>query len=468
MSRTTQSSTCPSRIRRREFLRLGMIGMGGLTLPRLQPMRAEATQSRPGEKALIVVWLHGGASHLETYDPKPSAPTEYRGPYRSIASSVPGLQVSELLPRHARVAHRFTLLRSLAHTGPCHDSGPQQLFTGFPITVNRAKPDHPDLFAIADMLHADPARPIPNNVGVPPIPYLGAAYLGPAHEPFAVTGDPNDPHFVVPNISLPDHEQRTRIDGRRQLQQRLDDLARRADLAGHHGSFDAFRSQAWSVLTGPHARRAFDLSLEPERIRDRYGRNSWGQRCLLVRRLVEAGVELVSAALNGPLCGRVGNWDDHAVNHHVFDAMKYRAPYFDQAVAALIEDLHERGLDQRVLLVVGGDFGRTPRISYVASSGGGVASGAAGVVQPGRDHWPHAMSFLFSGAGIAEGQVIGATDRLGEHPTERRVGVGDFQATLYRHLGIDAQRATIRDPAGRPVPLLQQGGAPIRELSTTS
>ena len=199
-------------------------------------------------------------------------------------------------------------------------------------------------------------------------------------------------------------------------------------------------------------------------MRDRYGRNTWGQRCLLARRLVEAGVDLVTATLNGPLCGRVGNWDDHAVNHHVFEAMKYRAPFFDQGVAALVEDLNDRGLDKRVLLVVGGDFGRTPRISYVASSGGGVASGAAGVIQPGRDHWPHAMSFLFSGGGIAEGQLIGATDRLGEHPSDRRVGVGDFLATLYRHLGIDAGQATIRDPTGRPVPLLQQAGVPIREL----
>src|SRR5262249_24376457 len=174
------------------------------------------------------------------------------------------------------------------------------------------------------------------------------------------------------------------------------------------------------------------------------------------RRLIEAGVDLVSVTLNGPLCGRVGNWDDHAVNHHVFDAKRYRAPFFDRAVAALVDDLHERGLDRRVLLVVGGDFGRTPRISYAASTGGWGASGAAGVGPPGRDHWPHAMSFLFSGGGIAEGQVIGATDRWGEHPAERRVGVGDFLATLYQHLGIDAERATIHDPGGRPVPLLQQ------------
>jgi hypothetical protein len=468
-SRDTPRIPCPGPLSRREFLRLGLVGLGSVTWPELLRRRAEAGTNRPrSDRALLVVWLHGGASHLETYDPKPLAPSEYRGPYRSIATRVPGMQISELLPRHARIAHRFTLLRSLAHTGPCHDSGPQQLFTSFPITVNRAKPDHPDLFAIVDQLRADPSRVMPNNIGVPPIPYLGSAYLGPAHEAFAVHGDPNDPLFEVPNIGLKDRQHIARLDGRMRLRQRLDLLSRQADQLGKQGAFDAFQGQAWNVLTGPQGRRAFDLSLEPDRVRDRYGRNTWGQRCLLARRLVESGVDLVAATLNGPLCGRVQNWDDHAVNHHVFEAMKYRAPFFDQAVAALVEDLHERGLDRKVLLVVGGDFGRTPRISYAASTGGGVGSGATGVVQPGRDHWPHAMSFLFSGGGIAEGQLIGSTDKRGEHPADRRVGVGDFLATLYRHLGIDAERTTIRDPSGRPVPLLQQHGEPIRELASLS
>jgi hypothetical protein len=463
---STPTTSCPGPQSRRQFLRFGLAGLAGLTWPELLHHRAEAKPGRSRlETALLVVWLHGGASHLETYDPKPLAPSEYRGPFRPIATRVPGLRISELLPRHARLAHRFTLLRSLAHTGPCHDSGPQQLFTSFPITVNRSKPDHPDLFAIVDRLRADPSRTIPNNVGVPPIPYLGSAYLGPGHEPFAVHGDPNDPHFQVPNVNLKDSQQRTRLGGRMRLRQRLDLLSRRLDQQGKYETFDAFQGQAWNILTGPTVRRAFDLDLEPCRVRERYGRNTWGQRCLLARRLVEAGVDLVAATLNGPLCGRVGNWDDHAVNHHVFDAMKYRAPFFDQAVSALVEDLHDRGLDRRVLLVVGGDFGRTPRISYAASTGGGLASGAAGVVQPGRDHWPHAMSFLFSGGGIPEGRVIGATDPRGEHPTDRRVGAGDFLATLYRHLGVDFSRVSVQDPAGKPIPLLQQGGLPIRELT---
>ncbi len=440
--------------------------LAGLTLPGLLRLRAEAGGPR-ANTALIVVWLHGGASHLETYDPKPDAPAEYRGPYGVISTTVPGVRVSELLPEHARLAHRFALLRSLAHTGPCHDSGPQQLFTSELITVNRLKPAHPDLFAVVNRLRADPARPLPNNIGAPPIPYLGSAYLGPAHEPFAVHADPNDPAFAVPNIGLKD-DQVTRLDGRVRLRDGLDRLSRQTDTLAKRDGFDEFRGQAVNVLTGPQARHAFDLAREHPRTRDRYGRNAWGQRCLLARRLVEAGVDLVSVALNGPLCGRVGNWDDHAVNHHVFDAMKYRCPFFDRAVSALVEDLHDRGLTERVLLVVAGDFGRTPKISYAASTGGGVASAAEGVTQPGRDHWPHAMSFLFAGGRITPGQVIGSTDRLGERPKDRRVGVGDFLATLYRHLGVDAERESVRGPDGRPVPLLQHGGAPIRELTPTA
>jgi hypothetical protein len=445
-------------------LRLGLAGLGSLTWQELLRRRAQAKSDHRERTALLVVWLWGGASHLETYDPKPLAPAEYRGPYQPIRTRVPGMQLCELLPRHAQVAQRFTLLRSLTHTGICHQNGPQQLFTGFPETINKNKPDHPDLFAIVDQRRQDPTRPLPNNIGVPPIPYLGAAYLGSAHDPFAVWGDPNDPSFTVPNIGISEREQVARLRGRRSLRERLDEVARRSEHFHKHGAFDSFEAQAMNILTGTQARRAFYVSLEPAPLRERYGRNTWGQRCLLARRLVEAGVDLVTVTLGGPLCGRVGNWDDHAVNHHVFDAMKYRAPFFDQAVAALIDDLHDRGLDRRVLLVVAGDFGRTPRISYDASTGGGKGSQTAGVKQPGRDHWPHAMSFLFSGGGIREGQVIGATDRRGEHPTERRVGVGDFLATLYHHLGIDAEQGSIRDPGGRPVPLLQQGGEPISEL----
>jgi hypothetical protein len=342
------------------------------------------------------------------------------------------------------------------HTGFCHDNGPQQIFTGHTITRQTSRPTNPDLFSIANYLRSDTSRTLPNYVGAGPIPYLGSAYLGQTYEPFVVHGDPNDPSFEIPNLALKQRSHVDRLNERIGLRDRLDQLSRQVDQLGSMQAFDGFQDQAYRVLTSHDARRAFDISLEDSRTRDKYGRNTWGQQCLLARRLVEAGVDLVTTTLNGPLCGRVNNWDDHAVNHHVFDAMKSRAPYFDQAVSALIGDLHERGLDKKVLLIVGGDFGRTPRISYAADS-------ASGVMQPGRDHWPSATSFLFSGGNIAEGQVIGATDVRGEQVIERRVGVGDFVATVYRHLGIDAERVSITDFSGRPVPILQEG-KPIQEL----
>jgi hypothetical protein len=325
------------------------------------------------------------------------------------------------------------------------------------------RPDHPDLLTVANHLRSDPTRSLPNYVGVNPIPYLGSAYLGPAFEAFSVTGDPNDPKFEVPNIGLKNPGDAERLGVRVDLRKRFDRLKREIDRSGNMQALDSFEAQALNVMTGPAARKAFDIDQEPEAVRERYGRNRWGQQCLLARRLIEAGVELVTTTLNGSLCGRTGSWDDHAVNHHVFNGMQHRCPYMDSAVSALIDDIYQRGLNEHVLVVVGGDFGRTPKISYAASTGEGVASGPAGTMQPGRDHWPMAMSFLFSGGGITTGQVIGSTDSRGEHAVERRLGVQDFVATLYRHLGIDAQRVQILNHSGRPIPILQDG-KPIPEL----
>src|SRR5262249_23120614 len=245
---------------------------------------------------------------------------------------VPGLEFCELLPRQAAIADKFTILKSLVHTGFCHDDGPQQIFTGHPIQGRRLKPDNPDLFSIVNYLRTDPGRSLPNYVGVHPIPYLGSAYLGPAYDPFAVYGDPNAPEFEVPNIGLKDHAGATRLGERIGLRVSFDRLQREIDQRHNMSALDRFEEQAWNVLTGSSARRPFDISKEDPRIRERYGRNVWGQQCLLARRLVEAGVELVTVTLNGPTCGRTQSWDDHAVNHHIFDAMKHRTPFFDQAV----------------------------------------------------------------------------------------------------------------------------------------
>ena len=467
-------SVCPGPIKRREFLRIGLSGFATLSLPGLFQLRARAATEQPKARtAVILVWLRGGASHLETYDPKPDAPSEFRGVFSPISTRVPGMQISELLPRHAKIADKFTLLRSMAHTGGGHPAGSLQMLTGDPDPQDKDKPIFPDWMTVANFLRADRTRPLPNYVGVNPVTrydnftIAGPAYVGPSYGPFTVNGDPNDPHFAVPNIGFKDQAQSERLSDRIRLKQSLDRLDRAVDQSGTMRAIDDFEAQALSLLTSPGAREAFDLSREPDRIRDLYGRNQWGQQCLMARRLVEAGVEIITTTFDGPLCGRVANWDDHAVNHNVFDALKFRAPYFDQAVSALIEDIYARGLDKRVLVVVTGEFGRTPRIERVASSGGGVASAAAGTVQPGRDHWPRAFSNLWAGGGIKTGGVIGATDKHGEEVVSRMCTPGDFLATIYRHLGIDAGQITIPDFSGRPNLILPRG-APIPELERQS
>ena len=419
--------------------------------------------------AVIIVWLRGGCSHLDTYDPKPQAASDFRGPFATIATRTNGLEFSELLPRQAQVSDKFSVLRSMAHTGGGHPAGSLQLLSGDPDAQDKLTPVYPDLMTVAHYLRSDQPHTLPNYVGVNPITrydnftIAGPAYLGPSYEPFSVTGDPSAPNFQVPNVGLRDAGQADRLEARIQLRRSFDGFRREIDQSGVMRAMDDFEAQALSLLTSPEAARAFDLQVENPRVRDRYGLNQWGQQCLMARRLVEAGVEIVTTTFDGRLCGRVANWDDHAVNHHVFNAIGYRAPFFDQAVSALIEDIHDRGLDKRVLVVVTGEFGRTPRISYVASSGGGVASAPAGTVQPGRDHWPRANSMIWAGGGIQSGQVIGATDRRGEDVVDRRVGPQDFLATIYRHLGIDYERIMIPDHSGRPTPIVSNGQA-IPEL----
>ncbi|MEX1230684.1 MAG: DUF1501 domain-containing protein [Planctomycetaceae bacterium] len=449
--------------RRREFLRIGLAGFSSLTLPELWRLRSAHAEEKKRRTSIIMIWLPGGASHLETYDPKPDAPAEFRGPYNAVKTSVEGMHISELLPRHAQVAHRFSLLRSVHHNGFCHQQGTHQLLTGHPVLELKQKPDNPDFLAITHLVRHDENRSLPNYVGVPPINYSGSAYIGPTYEPFGVHGDPNSPGFSVPNVGLSDAALKTKLEQRVGLRQSFDRLRRDLDQAGSMRAFDSFEAQAMNLLTSDRTREAFDLSQESDAVKDRYGRNTWGQRCLLARRLVEAGVEIVTTQFDGPLCGRVGNWDDHAVNHNVFEGMKYRTTFYDRAVSTLIEDLAERGLDQDVLVVVTGEFGRTPRISYSPSTGGGTASAPTGTVQPGRDHWPSATSILFAGGGIASGQVIGATDRRGEGPIDQTVSRGDFLATLYRHLGVDAERIAFNNFSGRPIPILQEG-KPIPQL----
>jgi hypothetical protein len=474
--RANSRVSCPGPIAgvggRRAFLQTGLAGFATLSLPgilRLQAQnRLQASEGKSRDKtAVIMVWQPGGCSHIETYDPKPHSGSEYAGPFGTISTKVPGVQFCELIPRQAAIADKFTVLRSMRQTAGGHPAGSMQLLSGDPDTRDKPKPRYPDWMTVANYLRAQMGprqNPLPAYVGInPPLEYNGPAYLGDAYSPFVVSGNPDLPNFTVPNIGLTDANEVRRLGRRSSLRQNLDTLERAFDQQRELAALDEFETQAMTLLTSPQTKEAFDLTREDDHTRERYGRNSWGQQLLLARRLVEAGVDVVTTSLSGPLCGRVQNWDDHAVNHHVFDAMRFRSAAYDQAVATLIEDIYERGLAQRVLVVVTGEFGRTPKINYAASTGAGNASAPAGTMQPGRDHWPRAFSNIWAGGGIQTGRVIGATDKRGEDSVERICGPGDFLATIYHHLGIDAAKTMIRDFNGRPTPIVDHG-KPIPEL----
>jgi hypothetical protein len=456
---------------RRQVLRAGLTGFTSLTLPGLYRARAEsASASGKSDTAIILVWLRGGQSHLDTFDMKPLATSDYRGPFSPVDTNVPGIQITELYPRLSQCADRYSLLRSVAHNAGGHPAGSLRVLGGDPASADKPAPKYPDWMSIVSYLRQNSTQQIPNYVAINPVDrydsfrIAGPAYLGPSYEPFRVTGDPNAPDFSVPNVGLKNEDDKRRLNERSKLKSQIDRMRRDIDQTGLMHALDNFDAQALRLLASPEAAKAFDVSQETDSIRERYGRNRWGQQCLMARRLVEAGVDIVATEFDGPLCGRVSNWDDHAVNHHVFDANAHRAPFFDQAVSALIEDVYDRGLDKRVMVVVTGEFGRTPRISHVASSGGGVASAAKGTVQPGRDHWPRANTMLFAGGGIETGQVIGATDARGEDPISRRVTPNDFLATIFDHLGFDMVQLGLQNFAGRRNPIFAKGD-PIPELT---
>jgi hypothetical protein len=450
-------------------MKMGLAGFASLSLPGILRLRAESPAPNSDKKtAVIMVWKPGGCSHIDTYDPKPEAPSEYRGPFGSIPTKVNGLRFTELLPMQAKIADKFTVLRSMRHGAGGHPAGTMHMLSGDSDTRDKSKPRLPDWMSVTNYLRSKAGprtNPLPSYVSVsgPGGSYAGPAYLGDAYSPFSVTGDPNHPNFVVPNIGLSNASEVKNLGRRASLRKNLDTLERAFDQAGELDALDEFETQAMTLLTNPKTKEAFDLSKEDDRTRDRYGRNKWGQQLLLARRLVEAGVEVLTSSLSGPLCGRVNNWDDHAVNHHVFEALQFRAQAYDQAVSALIEDIYERGLDKRVLVVVTGEFGRTPKINYQPSTGAGNASAPAGTKQPGRDHWPRAFSNIWAGGGIDTGRFVGATDKIGEDSIERICSAGDFLSTIYHHLGIDANRIAIKDFNGRPT-ILVDHGKPIPEL----
>jgi hypothetical protein len=444
--------------RRREFLRVGTLGLGGLSLPWLLPHAARGDARLDREKSVIFVFLHGGPSQVETFDPKPEAPSEYRGPFRPIRTTVPGMDVCEIFPRLANLGRRISLIRSLHHTMASHNDGSIEVLTGKTPAVadptSTAKSDHPDFGMIASRLRGLRPDGLPQYVGIPTQPFMTRPmYLGLQHQGFAA-GDPSAPGYAPPNLGLTGGVTVEQFSSRRRLLGQFDQLRRDLDVLGRLDGSDRLREAAFQLLSNPQVAHAFDLGREDPRLRDRYGRHLWGQSCLLARRLAEAGAGVVVIDALAPEKGRpiYFSWDDHANAQPGWDlaeGMRWRAPFMDQALSTLIEDIEQRGLERDVLVLALGEFGRTPRVT--TNSG-----------KLGRDHWPQAMCALASGGGLRMGQVIGATNSRGEYPKERPLTPQDLLATVYHHLGIDA-RDEFRDFTGRPIPILSSG-TPIREL----
>ena len=462
---------CSGPTTRREFLSAGALGIGGLALPDLFRLRAQAAESGlhvDQDTSIIFVWLPGGPPHMDMYDMKPKAPTEYRGAFHPIPTRVPGLDVCELMPRHAAIADKYSVIRSVSHTFADHGGGHKRMMTGrIPNTPVDTVNDAPATGSIVAKLREHRNNGLPNYVSMNPggrtndVFAQGPAYLGSAYLPFNVEGDPTTPNFVVPNIA-PAAQIVQRLDDRMRLLGGLDRIERQMDATRLMDSMDRYQQRAVGMITSDKARKAFDLSAEADAVRDRYGRHCWGQRALMARRLVEAGVSFVTVVMENPYQSGIThqkqgvyNWDSHAVNCHIWDDLKVRLPIYDQAVTALIEDVYQRGLDRKTLILVTGEFGRTPRLESSVGS-------QTGVMQPGRDHWPQAMSFIMAGGAMRTGQVIGSTNSKGEHPADRPLTPNDLWATVYRHLGID-YTDSFPDHRGRPMPILPFG-EPIAEL----
>ena len=465
---------CPGPMSRRGFLQIGGTAAGSLGLSSLLKARdlSPSAGKNLEDTAVIFVWLPGGAPHMETYDMKPDAPDTHRGEFNPIRTNVPGIEVCELLPMHAKCADKYNLIRSVHHTFSDHGGGHKRFLTGRdPKEPTGFINDFPCVGSMAfkALEGKRDTRGMPGYMalgngrinGINTFSF-GSAYLGAETHPFAISADPSEKNFKVENIDI-DKALTERLNDRTTLLRDFDQMRRDVDNSGIFDSMDIFNQRALSMMTSENVRDAFDLSKESQRTRDRFSNHNWGTRALLARRLVEAGANWVTVVMENPYGGTgvpwidegAYNWDSHAVNAHIFKDSKVRLPIYDKVITAMVEDLYERGLSKKVMLVVTGEFGRTPRISIGKGS-------KTKVNQPGRDHWPRAMSMLVSGGGMRTGQVIGATDSKGEEPVERPLSPNDLWATVYRHLGID-YNLSFPDHAGRPMPILPYG-SPIQEL----
>jgi hypothetical protein len=443
-------------MRRRDFLTLGVAGLASVGLPQLLRARAQAAARRTSrDTAVILIWLDGGPSHMDMYDMKPDAPAEYRGLWRPIHTRVPGMDISELFPRQARVTPLFSVVRSLHHNTGDHFAGGHRMLTGKDMGVSGASNGQrfPGIGAVVARELGARQRGMPAYVGVPHAAsiglnpgYFGGSFLGAQFNPFQPGGDPNGASYGVANMNLAGGLTLPRLEERRTLSRHFDTMRRDVDQRGQAEAMDGFTQEAFAFITGPTARAAFDIGREDPHVRDLYGRNNWGQSTLLARRLVEAGSTFVTV--------HFGGWDHH---WNLQQGLEHALPMVDSAVAGLFQDLQQRGLLDRVLVVLCGEFGRTPRMNDGGNGGPPRSMGT-----PGRDHWGEAMFCLLGGGGLRGGQVVGSTDRLGQRPHTRPLTPLDIHATIYHVLGIDPALQLL-DPTGRPVNLLE-GHAPIQEL----
>jgi uncharacterized protein (DUF1501 family) len=458
MSRHREPPCCTEFLRqslhRRGFLTAGALGTLGLTLPGF--LAAKPARGRPRATARACILLHqfGGPSHLDSFDPKPDAPAEIRGPFRTLPTCVAGVRFTEHLPRLAKCFGRFTVVHSVHHRTSSHNSAAYYSLTGHKplidiVTANASAVDVPAYGSVLAYLH----RPRVSGPKVPPFVSLPtmiadgpfrtpgefAGFLGKPYDPLFVTGDPNAASFNVQEMTLPDGVTFRRAADRGGLLRDLEALSRLADRAAAVRGMSAHQARALDLLTSRETQQALEIHREPARVRDRYGRTTYGQSCLLARRLVEAGVRFVTVYYSPG----IGGWDTHKANFATLRSS--RLPNTDVAVSALLEDLQARGLLDETLVVWCGEFGRTPKVNPDA----------------GRDHWPQCYSVLLAGGGVKGGVPYGTSDRRGAFPKDDPVRPDDISATLYTCLGLDPA-TEVRDQLGRPLPISR--GKPIREL----
>jgi hypothetical protein len=443
---------------RRDLLQAGVLGLGGLGLSGLLRHEARAAAPRSRVRSVILVQHYGAPSHIDLWDPKPDAPAEIRGEFRTIPTTLPGYRVTEVMPRLSQWCHKLAIVRSMTHTIANHNPGTYLAITGHTperdvVQVGTSPADWPAYGSVLARFSPS-SGPVPPFVQIPHVafdqvyrcPGQWAGWLGKKYDPLLVVGDPNSPDYRVDELSLPADLSAERLDDRHALLAQLDRKARQFD-AGPSAGVDLFQERAFAILTSAATRRAFDLSAEPPRLRDRYGRSKVGQSYLLARRLIEAGVRFVTC-WNGSNPG--DGWDTHENN---FNRLKNTLmPPDDQAFSALLEDLESRGLLETTLVIWAGEFGRKPEIA----TAGPTFVGAAG-----RDHWPQCYSIALAGGGTRPGFLYGSSDRIAKYPQDRPMTPADFAATLYWALGIDPH-AEVRDQLGRPLALTT--GAAVTEL----